>query len=189
MSRLKSPVSLNDHAAGPADAAVTLVEYGDYQCHRCAAARPVVRQLQERFGGGLRVVFRNFPRKQLHPHAQCAAETAEFAAAYGKFWEMHQLLFENQHRLGGALYLELAQRLGLAPAALSQALEDKLFAARVRADYTGGLRSGVDGAPAFFINGRLHQSPAGFAALAEAVARAAAGPVERSREDPRRRLA
>lgn len=179
MSRLKSPVSRDDHAAGPVDAAVTLVEYGDYQCPECAAARPVVQQLQERFGGGLRVVFRNFPRKQVHPHAQCAAETAEFAAAYGKFWEMHQLLFENQQRLGGALYLELARRLGLAPAALSLALEEKLFAARVRTDVSGALRSGVAGAPAFFINGRLHQGPADLAGLAEAVAQAMAGRTER----------
>jgi protein-disulfide isomerase len=169
MTRLKPPVSLDDHVAGPAGAAVTLVEYGDYQCSHCTAAHPIVQQLQERFGDRLRFVFRNFPHKQAHPHAQAAAETAEFAAAHGKFWEMHDLLFENQQRLGGMLFLELARSLDLAPAALSQALEDGQFTPRVHADFSGGLRSGVNRTPAFFVNGQRQLGSFDFAGLSLAV--------------------
>jgi protein-disulfide isomerase len=169
MGRLKTPVSLDDHAAGPADATVTLLEYGDYQCPDCAWAHSIVQQLQERFGGRLHFVFRNFPRKQAHPQAQAAAEAAEFAAAHGKFWEMHNLLFENQLRLGGALFLELARSLELAPAALSHALEDKQFTPRVSADFKGGLRNGVSGTPAIFINGQRHDGSFDRAGLSQAV--------------------
>jgi protein-disulfide isomerase len=183
MSRLKTPVSHDDHTAGPAGAAVTLVEYGDYQCHNCALAHAAVGQLQEHFGGSLRFVFRNFPLRQLHPEAQAAAETAEFAAAHGKFWEMHHLLFENQPRMGGALFLELARSLELAPAALSHALEDGQFTPCVRADCNGGVRSGVSGTPAFFINGQRHAGGFDFAGLAQAVEQAQA-----ERLQPERRL-
>jgi protein-disulfide isomerase len=165
MSRLKPPVSLDDHVEGPMDAAVTLVEYGDYECPHCAAAHPIVKHLQKRFGGRMRFVFRNFPLRQSHPHAEAAAETAEFAAAHGKFWEMHDLLFENQSRLGGALFLELARTLELSSAALSQALDDGLFAERVAADFSGGVRSGVNGTPSFFINGERHDGSFEFAEL------------------------
>jgi protein-disulfide isomerase len=156
MSQLKPPVSLDDHVQGPANAEVTLVEYGDYECPDCASAFPIVKHLQRHFGERLRFVFRDFPLVQAHPNAEAAAETAEFAAAHGKFWEMHDLLFENQPRLGGALFLELARTLELSPAALSQALDDGLFTPRVRADFSGGARSGVNGTPTFFINGQRH---------------------------------
>ena len=104
----------------------------------------------------LRFVFRNFPLRQIHPHAEAAAETAEFAAAKGKFWEMHDLIFENQSRLSLALFEQLAQQLGLSSADLLDALNRKEYEARVSADFSGGVRSGVNGTPTFFINGQRH---------------------------------
>jgi protein-disulfide isomerase len=130
-----------------------LVEYGDYECPHCFRASGIVKRLQKRFGDQLCFVFRNFPLNESHPNAQSAAETAEFAGAHGKFWEMHDLLFENQKRLGGSLFLELAQQLGLSTPALSQALEDGQFASHVRSEFSGGVRSGVNGTPTFFLNG------------------------------------
>jgi protein-disulfide isomerase len=153
MTNLKIPVGPDDHVEGPQNAEVTLVEYGDYQCPHCARADAIVKRIQKHFGKRLRFVFRNFPLTQAHPHAQVAAETAEFAAAHGKFWEMHDLLFENQERLNGGLFLELARKLGLSAPALSMALEEGHFTERVRADFSGGIRSGVNGTPTFFLNG------------------------------------
>jgi protein-disulfide isomerase len=105
----------------------------------------------------------------MHPHAEAAAETAEFAGAHGKFWEMHDLLFENQERLSDQLFLGLARALELSPPSLRQALEDGEFATRVRGDFTGGVRSGVNGTPTFFINGRRHDGPFEFDSLVSAI--------------------
>ena len=159
MSTLKIPVGPEDHVQGSADAECTLVEYGDYECPHCAHADPIVKRLQRHLGKRLRFVFRNFPLSQLHPHAEAAAETAEFAAARGKFWEMHDLIFENQSSLSLALFEKLAQQLGLSSADLLDALNRKEYEARVRADFTGGVRSGVNGTPTFFINGQRHNGP------------------------------
>jgi protein-disulfide isomerase len=156
MTMLKVPVSADDHAEGPESAPVTLVEYGDYECPHCGHAHTIVKRLQKRFGKRLRFVFRNFPLTQAHPNAEAAAETAEFAAAHGKFWEMHDLLFENQERLNPGLLMELATRIGLSAPALSMALDEGLFAERVRSDFSGGVRSGVNGTPTFFLNGERY---------------------------------
>jgi protein-disulfide isomerase len=169
MAILKVPVTAEDHAQGPEDAAVTLVEYGDYECPHCAHAYPIVQQVQKQFGEQLRFVFRNFPLSQMHPYAEGAAEVAEFAGAQGKFWEMHDRLFENQERLGEALFLELGKDLKLSTTALRQALEKKTFEARVRADFTGGIRSGVNGTPTFFINGHRHNGSFDFDTLVAAI--------------------
>jgi protein-disulfide isomerase len=169
MTKLKTLVSAEDHAQGPENAEVTLVEYGDYECPHCERAYGVVKRLQKRFGSRLRFVFRNFPLRESHPHAEAAAETAEFAGAHGKFWEMHDLLFENQERMTDALFPELAWKLGLSAEALTTALKDGTFEARVRADFSGGVRSGVNGTPTFFINGIRHDSPAEFMELLLAV--------------------
>src|ERR1700722_9513216 len=136
MATLKAPVTAEDHIQGPDDADVTLVEYGDYECPYCGQAYPIVKQVQGHFGERLRFVFRNFPLSQMHPHAEAAAEVAEFAGARGKFWEMHDRLFENQDRLGEALFLDLGQELKLSATAMHQALQQKTFEARVRADFT-----------------------------------------------------
>ena len=172
MATLKVPITAEDHTQGPEDAEVTLVEYGDYECPHCGRAYPIVQQVQKHFGKRLRLVFRNFPLSEMHPHAEAAAEVAEFAGAQGKFWEMHDRLFENQARLGQALFLDLGEKLELSTIALRQALEEATFEARVRADFKGGVRSGVNGTPTFFINGHRHDGSFEFETLVSAIHRA-----------------
>lgn len=170
MTKLSIPVSAKDHRQGDPDAPCTLVEYGDYQCPSCGQAYPIVKRVQKHFGKRLSFVFRNFPLTQMHPFAEPAAETAEFAGANGKFWGMHDLIYENQARLGDdELLPELAQQLHLAPAKLIDALESKEFETRVKADFSSGVRSGVNGTPTFFINGQRHDGPYDFASLVEAI--------------------
>src|ERR1700675_3498709 len=122
---LKVPVSPEDHIQGSGSAEVTLVEYGDYECPHCGRAYPIVKQVQKHFDKRVRLVFRNFPLGEMHPHAEAAAEVAEFAGAQGKFWEMHDKLYENQEGLGEALYLDLAEKLKLSATALRQALDQR----------------------------------------------------------------
>ena len=136
MTKLSVPVSAKDHLQGDPDAPFTLVEYGDYQCPSCGQAYPIVKRVQKHFGKRLSFVFRNFPLTQMHPYAEPAAETAEFAGAHHKFWEMHDLLYENQDRLDDGLLLELSQQLNLDPDELAEALESKQFEPRVRADFS-----------------------------------------------------
>ena len=169
MANLRPPVTPEDHIQGPEEALVTLVEYGDYECPHCGRAYSIIKRIQKHFGKSLRFVFRNFPLSELHPQAESAAETAEFAGARGKFWEMHDLLFENQERLSGALYLELAEQLSLPSEALRQALEEGTYRTRVRADFSSGVRSGVNGTPTFFINGRRHDGPFDYETLVPAI--------------------
>jgi protein-disulfide isomerase len=169
MSTLKPPVSSDDHAQGASDALVTLVEYGDYECPHCGRAYPIIKKVQQHFGKRLRLVFRNFPLSEMHPHAESAAETAEFAGAHRKFWEMHDLLFENQDRLGLPLCAELASSLALDPAILRKSLETHEFTPRVRADFSSGARSGVNGTPTFFVNGRRHDAPFDYQDLVYAI--------------------
>jgi len=169
MTKLAVAVGAKDHRQGDKDAPCTLVEYGDYQCPSCGQAYPIVKRVQKHFGKRLSFVFRNFPLTQMHPYAEPAAETAEFAAAHEKFWEMHDLLYENQDRLDDELLVELAQALHLVPAQLLKALETKEFQPRVRADSSAGARSGVNGTPTFFINGQRHDGSYDFASLVEAI--------------------
>jgi protein-disulfide isomerase len=169
MATLRTPVTPEDHIQGPENADATLVEYGDYECPHCGHAHPILKRVQKHFGKGLRFVFRNFPLNEMHPHAESAAETAEFAGARGTFWEMHDGLFENQDRLGGPLYAKLAQEMRLSPAELRQALEEGKYKNRVRADFSSGVRSGVNGTPTFFINGKRHDGPFDYESLVLAV--------------------
>jgi protein-disulfide isomerase len=176
MATLKTPVTPDDHIHGPENAAATLVEYGDYECPHCGRAYSIVKRVQKHFGKGLRFVFRNFPLSEMHPQAESAAETAEFAGAHGKFWEMHDGLFENQGRLGGPLYLELAQEQGLPVTELRQALAEGKYKDRVRADFSSGVRSGVNGTPTFFINGKRLDGPFDYESLVRAIEEAVGGP-------------
>lgn len=169
MATLKVPIVAEDHAQGSENAEVTLVEYGDYECPHCGRAHPIIQRVQKHFGKRLRFIFRNFPLGELHSHAMAAAETAEFAGSHGKFWEMHDLLFDNQARLGEALFVELANTLKLSATALQKALEERTFEARVRADFSGGIRSGVNGTPTFFINGHRHDASFEFETLVSAI--------------------
>ena len=169
MARLKLPVTQNDHVLGSEDAPVTLLEYGDYECPHCGRAYPIVNAILESFGDQLRYVYRHFPLAQIHPNAEPAAETAEFAGANGQFWEMHNGLFQNQHRLGIPLFVELAEGLGLSSADLLRSLERGQYARVVRAHFMSGVRSGVNGTPTFFINGNRHDAPWDFEFLAAAI--------------------
>ena len=146
-----------DHIQGPSDAAVTLLEYGDYECPYCGAAYPIIKQVQETMGERLRFVFRNFPITTAHPHAEQAAEAAEAAAAQGKFWPMHDLLYENQQRLETDDLVDYADRLALDVERFRRELDDHTHAARVREDFMSGVRSGVNGTPTFYIDGTRYE--------------------------------
>jgi protein-disulfide isomerase len=168
-----------DHIQGPADAAVALVEYGDYECPYCGAAYPIVKEVQERMGGRLRFVFRNFPITTSHPHAEHAAEAAEAAEGQGSFWEMHDVLYENQKRLRDEDLHGYAERLGLDVESFDRDLADHVHAARVHEDFIGGVRSGVNGTPTFYINGARHDDSYELETLLAALERAAtAGSVQ-----------
>ncbi|HEY0466709.1 MAG TPA: thioredoxin domain-containing protein [Polyangiaceae bacterium] len=155
---LRRPVSEHDHSAGSADAPLTLVEYGDYQCPHCAAADPVVRAVQKALGEQLRFVFRNFPLTEMHPAAEPAAEFAEGAAVQGRFWEAHDAIFAWSRRhgpasLGAEAFAAIAKSLQLDGAQLQADIESHRYLERIREDFNGGVRSGVNGTPSFFING------------------------------------
>jgi protein-disulfide isomerase len=169
MTKLSAAVNAKDHTQGDPKAPVTLVEYGDYQCPSCGQAYPIVKRLQKHFGKRLSFVFRNFPLAQIHQYAEPAAEAAEFAGAHHKFWEMHDLLYENQERLNEDLLDELSQQLSLDPEELTRALESKQFEARVRADFSTGVRSGVNGTPTFFINGQRHDGSYDYESMVAAI--------------------
>jgi protein-disulfide isomerase len=168
-AQLTVPVGKRDHVLGPAKAAVTLVEYGDYECPICGQAHAVVQALIQRLGRQLRFVFRHFPMATAHPHAQLAAEAAEAAAAQDKFWEMHDVLFENQQALDDEDLAEYAAALDLDVAQFVDELVTHVHAPRVREDFMSGVRSGVNGTPSFFINGVRHDSSFDFATLLDAI--------------------
>jgi len=153
---LTVPVSASDHIQGSAHAAITLVEYGDYQCPACGMAYPGVKRIQRKFGTKLRLVFRNFPLAEAHPLARPAAEIAEAAATMRKFWPMHDWLYENQDEWSsyGPEGLEAGLKaLGIDEASVARAIQGPDIDARIRADFSGGVRSGVNGTPCFFVNG------------------------------------
>jgi protein-disulfide isomerase len=151
------PVSTDrDHIQGPADAPVTLVEYGDYECPYCGAAYPIIKDVQAQIGDRLRFVFRNFPITTSHPHAEQAAEAAEAAAAQGGFWPMHDLLYENQQKLQDDDLRGYAAQLGLDLDRFDSDLTRHVHATRVREDFMSGVRSGVNGTPTFYVNGVRH---------------------------------
>lgn len=166
---LTPAVSGRDHAEGPADAPVTLVEYGDYQCPYCGAAYPVVKRLQKALGKKLRFVFRNFPLTQAHPYALIAAETAEAAANQGKFWEMHDLLFEQQASLEPDIIPAWAEKLGLDLERLGNDIVQGVVEKQIQEDRQSGIRSGVNGTPTFFINGVRHDGSPDYGSLLAAL--------------------
>ena len=171
-ARLVLPVSERDHSQGSIDATVTLVEYGDFECPYCGRAYPIVQEVQRRMGDRLRFVFRNFPLTQIHPHAQHAAEAAEAVAAQGKFWEMHDILFEHQRALGDDHLVEYAGRVGLDTDRFVGEMERGAYEGRVGEDFLSGVRSGVNGTPTFFINGHRHDGGYDVDSLLAAIERA-----------------
>jgi len=156
MSGLVLPVGPRDHIQGPPDAPVTLVEYGDFECPHCGRAYPIVKEIQRSMGEELRFVYRHFPLTRIHQHAEHAAEMAEVAAQHGKFWPLHDRLFEHQEALEDDELVAAAESLGIDRAWATAALAQGRFEPRVREDFSSGVRSGVNGTPTFFINGRRY---------------------------------
>jgi protein-disulfide isomerase len=186
MALLRIPVTSLDHVIGDDDAPVTIVEYGDYQCPFCAVAHSIVKQMLARHGSNLRFAFRHFPLVEMHPFAEPAAEAAEFAGNQGMFWPMHDAIYANQHHLSVPLLIALAASLKLPAIALRDALADGRFAPKVETDFTGGVRSGVNGTPTFFVNGVRFDHPLGVAGLPAAIdAMMPAGGVAADANSPR----
>jgi protein-disulfide isomerase len=158
-SELVVPVNERDHVMGPQSAPVTLVEYGDFGCPYCHNAVPIVEDLQRRLGDNLRFVYRHFPLNEIHPGAQEAAEASEAAAAQDKFWEMHASLFEHQPAFTIDDLVGYANELGLDIERFQSELRGHVHAAHVRDDFMGGIRSGVNGTPTFYIDGVRHDGP------------------------------
>jgi protein-disulfide isomerase len=167
--RLTVPLNERDHVVGPETAPVTVVEYGDYECPYCGAAYPVTKALQQALGENLRFAYRHFPLSQIHPHSYQAAEAAEAAGAQGRFWEMHDMLFENQRRLGTQDLLAYAGALGLELERVAEDLAEHRHAPKIRDDFLSGVRSGVNGTPTFFINGVRYDGGYDLASMLEAV--------------------
>jgi protein-disulfide isomerase len=163
------PVGPRDHVRGSDQAMVTLVEYGDYQCPYCGAAFPIVKALEDHFGPELRVVFRNFPLRELHAHAEAAAEAAEAAAAQGRFWQMHDILFENQADLSERALASYGRLVVDDPERWQNDIKRRVFLGRVEEDFLSGVQSGVSGTPTFYLNGRRHEGSYKLEVLARAV--------------------
>lgn len=168
---LTPPVGTGDHAVGPPDARVTLVEYGDFECPFCGRAYPELKRLLKQLGSKVRFVFRHFPLTEEHPHAQHAAEVAEAAAAQGRFWEMHDLLYTHQDALQDEDLMKYSRDLGLDVERVRSELTGHTHRARVERDVVSGATSGVSGTPRFFINGRPHDEPGDVRTLAAALKR------------------
>jgi protein-disulfide isomerase len=176
---LTPAIGPEDHFLGAADAPVTLVEYGDYECGHCGRAHAVLQEVLAELGDEVRFVFRNFPLSEAHPHAERAAEAAESVAVRGgndAFWAMHDLLYENQDALEEDDLLGYVAAAGADPNAVADDLATGAASARVRADFKSGVRSGVNGTPTFFVNGRRFDGnwsdPAAFAAALHSAAHA-----------------
>jgi len=168
-SRLSLPIGARDHIQGSLDAPVSLVEYGDYECPYCGAAYPIIKAIQAQAGADLCFVYRNFPLATIHPHAEDAAEVAEAAGAQGKFWPMHDMLFENQQTLEDAQFLAFASALELDTARVTSELRDHVWIERIREDFLSGIYSGVNGTPTFFINEERYDDLATFEDLYSAI--------------------
>lgn len=160
-------VSENDHIQGNPDAPIVLVEYGDFECSYCGDAYPIVQQLQADFGDDLCFVFRSFPLAQSHPHAKHAAVAAEIAADAGRFWEYHDALYENQNALDDSSLAAFASELGIDTSTFKQDLENGQYADRVQESFSGGVESGVNGTPSFFVNGSRYDGDWNYEAFGE----------------------
>ena len=179
--RLTEPVSPVDHVVGPEHAPVTVVEYGDFECPSCKQATGTVKLMLARFDQQVRLVFRHFPLEGVHPHALRAAEAAECAGGQGRFWPMHDLLFENQLHLKQPQLFGYAQRLGLDMPRFTAEMDDEIYLQRIREHQRNGDASGVRGTPTFYVNGRLLDVSYGLHALLDAVDAALKEATHRSR--------
>jgi protein-disulfide isomerase len=171
---LTVPVGPADHMIGPKHATVTIVEYGDLECPNCKQAAPAVKLLLAHFSGRVRFVFRHFPLEEVHPHAMHAAQASECAGGQAKFWEMHDVLFENQQHLKLPQLRSYAERLELDMARFTAEMNDQVYLQRIREHMQSGHESGVRGTPTFFVNGAIQDVSFGLHYLSDAVATALA---------------
>jgi len=174
-AELSIPVGPDDHSVGPLDAKLTVVEYGDYQCPYCGQAFPIVEKLRTTFADSMRFIFRNLPLTDVHPHAEAAAEAAEAVGLQGKFWEMHDALFENQKDLSDEA---LRRYIADAGGDVNQATKDIAGGdprQRVEADFEGAIRSGANGTPTFFVNGERYDGSWQYEPFSEFLANALDG--------------
>jgi protein-disulfide isomerase len=169
---LAVPVEPTDHMLGSEHARVTVVEYGDFECPSCKVAVPTPKLLLERFPSRIRFVFRHFPLQEAHPHAQLAAEASEAAAAQGKFWAMHDVLFQNQAHLKDKDLYRYAADLGLDMARYTAEMDDHIYLQKVREHGEGGRRSHIRATPTFFVDGIVQDISFGMKALHDSVAAA-----------------
>jgi protein-disulfide isomerase len=166
---LAAPVGAADHILGPARASVTVVEYGDFECPNCRQAAPAVKILMARFAERVRFAYRHFPLEGVHPHALQAALAAEAAGAQGKFWPMHDLLFEARSHLDAAQLRAFAERLELDLERYDADMAAQLYLQRVREHIESGEKSGVRGTPTFFVDGSVQDVSFGLQHLFERV--------------------
>ena len=150
-------ITAQDHVDGPLDAAVTLIEYGDYECPYCVKAYPIIETLRVEYAGDLRFVYRHVPKGRASGFGKQAAEAAEFAAAAGKFWSMHAQLFTHPEQLDLEHLLTYARVVDLDPRALRAALQDRRFAPRVNELAVAAIRSGIIGTPTLFVNDERYE--------------------------------
>lgn len=157
MTELIPAVNSNDHIYGDPDAIIELVEYGDYECPYCGRAYPIVKNIQRKLGNHLKFVFRNFPLSKIHPHAFAAAVSTEAAALQNKFWEMHDIVFENQKNLDAENIFLLAKKIGLDLEQFKNDIQQTSLTEKIKHDFSSGIRSGVNRTPSFFINGEKYE--------------------------------
>lgn len=169
MNTLAVPVNTSDHMLGSQNANVTLVEYGDFECPSCGQAYHAVKILLKHFGERVRFVFRHYPLREIHPHAELAAEAAEAAGAQKKFWPMHDLLFENQSQLKARNLRNYAENAGLDLARYDFEMGDHVYLQRVQEHIASGTRDRVRSTPAFFVNGIVCDVSFGLEHLEQAI--------------------
>ncbi len=156
MTQLKPAVNSKDHVQGKKAAPLELVEYGDYQCPHCGHAYPIIKNLQQSLGADLKFVFRNFPLSEIHPDAFNAAVAAEAGGLQQKFWDMHDIIFENQQELDLESLFLYAKTIGLDAERFKNDMQKNALTIKVEQDFESGVRSGVNGTPSFFINGKKY---------------------------------
>ena len=170
MSKLKPPVNSGDQQTGNIKAKVILVEYGDFQCPHCGHAHPLLKKLLNEMGSDIHFVFRHFPLSEVHPAAMMAALAAEAAGKQNRFWDMHDMIFENQENLQGDIIVDFAENLGLNLQQFAADWKSHAIIEKVEADFESGIRSGVNGTPSFFVNGsKLETYDGSYESLVEAV--------------------
>ena len=165
------PIRPDDHVRGGENAELTLVEFGDYECPACGEAYLDIKRIESEMGDSIRFVFRQFPYAKIHPHAELAAQAAEAAGAQGKFWEMHESLFEDQQALEMDDLVARAEKLDLDIDTFREALDNETYLERVRSDFRTGVQNGFFSTPTVFLNGIRHNGNTDYETLRDAIQR------------------